>query len=91
MKSDIVRFIKKACLHYDMQALYIQDKNPVYFIHKDGRAIMTFTVDDFYQLPRKYRFMMFKPLINRGLEHNLGEKANKDGLFGRYKIGKKIC
>ena len=90
MKSDIVHFVREVCKRYDMQANFLPESN-VFQIHKGGRAIQTFTMDDFYQLPKRYRRFMFLPLIRAGLANNLKEGKVKEGLFGNFKNGKKIA
>lgn len=91
MKGEIVRFLRKACKRWKMQAIWIPDeRGGTYFVHKNGRAIQTFVEADFYQLPKRYRMFMYGPLIHAGLEHNLGERT-KEGLFGKYKFGKTIA
>lgn len=89
VKSDIVRFVKEVCKRYDMQANFFPDTQ-TFQLHKNGRAIQTFNINDFYQLPKRYRRFMYFPLIKAGLAHNLGEHRVKEGLFGNYNIGKKI-
>ena len=89
MKSDIVNFLKTVCKRYDMRANFFPESQ-TYQIHKDGRAIQTFTIDDFYQLPKRYRRFMYLPLIRAGLANNLNRRETKEGLFGNFKLGKKI-
>lgn len=73
-----------------MQCNFYPDTQ-VFQFHKFGRAIQTFTIKDFYQLPKRYRRWMYKPLITAGLSHNLGEERVKEGLFGQFKMGKKLA
>jgi hypothetical protein len=81
--------VRNACRRYGMQCNFLPESQ-VFQIHKNGRAIQTFNISDFYQLPKRYRMFMYKPLIQSGLARNLGERTVKEGLFGNYKIGKKI-
>jgi len=89
MRKEIVTFLKGVCQHYHLNSMYFPNKD-VWYVHKKGRAIMSFTTSDFYQLPKNVRFKMFEPLLKVGLSRNLGEKY-KDQLFVNYHQGKIIA
>ena len=89
MKSDIISFIKEVCEKNKMQANFFPESE-TFQIHKNGRAIQSFTIKDYYQLPKRYRRFMYLPLIKAGLANNLKERRVKEGLYGSYKMGKKI-
>lgn len=89
MHRDVVNFLKRVCPRYGLSANYIADSD-VYVVHKRGFAIHNFTTKMFYDMPRRARERMFRPLIKRGLAHNLGEKSVRESLVTRTQFGRRI-
>jgi hypothetical protein len=88
VKNEIVNWVKKVCLRYNLEAIYVPD-NDVYSIRKNGRGVHNFNTPQFYQLPKRHREELVHRLLRVGLVHNLGEKY-KNQLYLNRRLGKII-
>lgn len=73
MRSEIIRFIKKACRRYRINAFYIPDGD-IYCLHKNGYPVQNFTSAMFHDIPVGARFAMLQPLLKIGVNYNLAER-----------------
>lgn len=73
MRTEIVKFIRRAAKKYNIKAFYIPDGD-IYCLHKNGYPIQNFTSSQFHEIPMPLRFRMLQPLQKIGVNHNLGEK-----------------
>ena len=87
MKHEIAEFVRKACKKYNLRGEYLQDKD-IYRITKNGKAVMAFHTDNFYQIPPRMRLNHIEPMIKRGLTLNLGEKYYEQSFMKKH--GKRI-
>lgn len=90
MKSEIISFIKEACLRYTgLEAIYIPS-NDCYCVMYQGRAIQNFNTHQFYTFPKLQRMRELGILLKVGLANNLQE-AHKNQFFLARRNGIKIC
>lgn len=85
MRRDIIRFVMDACRKYKIPlslayfpSEYQEGKFDIYSISIHGKYLLNFTNRNFADIPRGDRMKHFLPLINVGLNHNLGERSLKD-------------
>jgi len=99
MKPDIIFFLKKVCKKYNLKALFIPDVqkngmcNDIWTITTpQGMALMTFTTEIFYHMPKRMRERMIEPTLKRGLNQLMGERSiQKSGqLYQHRRMGKTI-
>lgn len=88
MKAEIVNFVRDACKKFNLRGEYLTEKD-IYRLTKNGRAVMAFHTDDFYQIPPRMRKNHIEPMIRMGLTLNLGERQHEDNYMKRH--GKRIC
>ena len=80
MNTRVVKFVKKACVKYGMEAYFIPSTG-VYTLTRKGRAIQNFTYQQFCQIPLARRMWEYNALIKCGLNKNLGEGGIKNQVF----------
>ena len=96
MRKDILLFLKKICARYKLRAIYISDvdsKNDVWSITTpQGMALMNFTTEIFYHMPKRERERMIEPTLKRGLNQLMGERhIQKSGqLYQHRRLGKVV-
>lgn len=89
MRSDIVRFVRKACNRYGYEAIY-QPENDTYCLMYRGRAIQNFNTVQFFQYPQAQRMRELGIFLHHSLSHNLGE-AHKNQFFLPRRNGIRIA
>ena len=90
MNPRIVKFVKKACAKYRMEAYFIPESQ-VYTLTIKGRAVQSFNYLQFTQIPLARRMWEYNALIRAGLAHNLGEGGIKNQVFLPRRYGIKIA
>lgn len=90
MRRDIIKFVRKACEKYGMEAYFIPESG-VYTLTKRGRAVQNFVAHQFDNYPRARRMWEYNALIRAGLAHNLGEKNVYNQIFLPRRYGHKIA
>jgi hypothetical protein len=88
-RADITKFFLPYCRRYGYSLNHIPEKD-IYFLHLNGRAIMTFNTKQFYEVPKASRVMSLRALTKVGLVHNLGEPELQEQIFMEQKKGQKI-
>lgn len=86
MRQEIIKFVKKVCEAYGLQAFWIPDGD-IYCIHRRGLPIQNFTSKQFLEIPSAMRFKDIRGIFKRGLNHNLGEGRS---LGHEKKYGQRI-
>lgn len=89
MRTDIKKFFLPYCLKYGFSLNHIPQKD-TYFLHLNGRAIMTFNTEQFYSVPKASRSVQLRALTKTGLVKNLGEASVHEQLFMEKRMGRKI-
>lgn len=90
MRVDIVNFLKDVCAELNVSANYQVGKE-LYVVHKRGYPLQSFTLKQFYELPKPFRKQRIRAILQRGLTHNLGEKSIKDNLYVNKQHGIRIA
>ncbi len=97
MDKTIISFLKNVCKRWGLRAVYITDVgglNDVWSITtKQGIALMNFTTEIFYHMPKREREKMIEPTLKRGLNQLIGERHVRDRnlLYQHRRMGKQIC
>lgn len=90
MRKDIVDFIKKADKAFRGLEAYYIPTDDLYVVTKNGKAVSNFTSYHFYRLPKDFRMMEWRGIINQGLVHNSGERTvdtvQKRGMGKKIKL-----
>ena len=89
MKSEIRKFLHRVFIKYGMEGRYFPEDD-IYSIRFKGRAIQNFNSNQFYHIPKRYRFKMLGKILKLGLEHNVGERSLQGQMLLDRKMGKKI-
>lgn len=89
VRSDIINFFEKWCKKYRLSLNYLSGRD-TYFLHLEGRALITFTTPQFYQVPKMARARQILPLIKKGLAQNLGEASMYEQIFMNRHLGKRL-
>lgn len=84
-----MRFLKEVCARHGLRANYIPE-NDAWVLHKRGYAVQNFTTKQFYEIPKRAREKFYRPLLKRGLAHNLGEKSLKKNLKVKTQLGQRV-
>jgi hypothetical protein len=79
MKSDILKFLKKAHQSLGIEAHYYPDTD-VYVVSKNGKGVQNFTTRTFYMQPKGFRFYEWRALIKLGLNQNMGERSVREQI-----------
>lgn len=88
-RHDIKKFFLPYCRKYGYSLNHLPDKD-TYFLHLNGRAITTFTTNQFYQVPKASRALHLRALTKSGLVRNLGEPGLQEQIFMEKTKGQKI-
>lgn len=92
MDLQIVNWCRRACRkfqHLQMGCYYTPNQDQ-YHLHINGKAVMVFTGEKFYEIDKNYRyFKMLLPLIKVGMWGNMSN-ADDQNLINDFKTGIKI-
>jgi hypothetical protein len=86
MRPEIKRFLRKCIAKWKLEAYYIPEKD-VYMLLRAGKAVNGFTTQAFFQIPPSLRFKEVEGILKLGLNHNLGERAMRDNVYQKRKLG----
>lgn len=88
MRTDIVQFIDSVKKEFKLEARYFPAKD-VYSLRRNGKGVQNFNSKNFYDLPKAFRKAQIRGIIQKGLNHNMGEKT-KEMIQLNSSIGRKI-
>lgn len=85
MRREIMNFVLAACAKFKIPlslayfpSEYQEGKFDIFSISIHGKYLLNLTNKNFHDIPKAERMNHFLPLINVGLNHNLGERSLKD-------------
>lgn len=88
-RSNIVKFFLPYCKKHGYSLNYLPGKD-TFFLHLNGRAIMTFTTEQFYSIPKASRSLSLRALKTSGLVRNLADPGIHEQIFMEKTAGHKL-